>query len=161
MPCSSKPSHGRIAQFSSSTGTLAYVPDPNYDGKDEFTFKVHDGTVFSKDAKVSIKIQNNVKSNNDQVKRGHQHRANKTLNRANKTLNRANKTLKHPPMNKNPDDEKSKNDTPPHDSDQQSTSSTQDDEQQKNDQKTEEQQSVQPDIPKSDTAPSGDSQPNS
>src|SRR6476660_4514551 len=36
-----KPSHGRIAQFSSSAGTLAYVPDPNYDGKDEFTFKVH------------------------------------------------------------------------------------------------------------------------
>ena len=28
----SKPSHGRIVQFSSSTGTLAYVPDENYDG---------------------------------------------------------------------------------------------------------------------------------
>ena len=39
-----KPSHGRIAQFSISTGTLAYIPDANYDGKDEFTFKVHDGT---------------------------------------------------------------------------------------------------------------------
>jgi hypothetical protein len=30
----SKPSHGRIVQFSSSTGTLAYVPDENYDGKE-------------------------------------------------------------------------------------------------------------------------------
>ena len=63
----SKPSHGRIVQFSSSTGTLAYVPDENYDGKDDFAFKVHDGTAFSKDAKVSIKIENNEKSSNDQV----------------------------------------------------------------------------------------------
>ena len=67
-----KPSHGRIAQFSSSTGTLAYIPDANYDGKDDFAFKVHDGTVFSKDAKVSIKIENNQKSSNDQVKRNDQ-----------------------------------------------------------------------------------------
>ena len=57
----SKPSHGRIAQFSHSTGTLAYIPDPNYGGKDGFTTKVHDGTVFSKDAKVSIKIEKNEK----------------------------------------------------------------------------------------------------
>ena len=62
-----KPSHGRIAQFSISTGTLAYIPDANYDGKDEFAFKVHDGTVFSKDAKVSIKIEKNEKLSNDQV----------------------------------------------------------------------------------------------
>ena len=34
-----KPSHGRIVQFSSSTGTLGYVPDENYDGKDDFAFK--------------------------------------------------------------------------------------------------------------------------
>ena len=64
----SKPSHGRIVQFSSSTGTLAYVPDENYNGKDDFAFKVHDGTAFSKDAKVSIKIENNEKSSNDQAK---------------------------------------------------------------------------------------------
>ena len=64
----SKPSHGRIAQFSSSTGTLAYIPDANYGGKDGFTFKVHDGTVFSKDAKVSIKIEKNEKLSKDQVK---------------------------------------------------------------------------------------------
>ena len=65
----SKPSHGRIVQFSSSTCTLAYMPDENYNGKDDFAFKVHDGTVFSKDAKVSIKIENNLKSSNDEVKR--------------------------------------------------------------------------------------------
>ena len=63
----SKPSHGRIAQFSNLVGTLAYIPDANYDGKDEFTFKVHDGLVFSNDAKVSIKIQNNEKPSNDQM----------------------------------------------------------------------------------------------
>jgi hypothetical protein len=63
----SKPSHGRIVQFSSSTGTLAYAPDENYNGKDDFAFKVHDGTAFSKDAKVSIKIENNEKSGNDQA----------------------------------------------------------------------------------------------
>ena len=62
-----KPSHGRIAQFSSMTGTLAYIPDANYGGKDEFTFKVHDGIVFSKDAKVSIKIEKNEKLSRDQV----------------------------------------------------------------------------------------------
>jgi Bacterial Ig domain len=62
-----KPSHGRIVQFSSSTGTLAYVPDENYDGKDDFAFKVHDETEFSKNAKVSIKIEKNERLANDQV----------------------------------------------------------------------------------------------
>jgi Bacterial Ig domain len=61
----SKPSHGRIVQLSSSTGT--YVPDENYNGKDDFAFKVHDGTVFSKDAKVSIKIEKNEKLSTDQL----------------------------------------------------------------------------------------------
>ena len=51
-------------------------PTENYNGKDDFAFKVYDGTVFSKDAKVSIKIENNVKSSNDQVKRGNQQPAN-------------------------------------------------------------------------------------
>ena len=63
----SKPSHGRIVQFSSSTGTLTYVPDENYNGQDDFAFKVHDGTAFSKDAKVSIKIENNEKLSKDQI----------------------------------------------------------------------------------------------
>ena len=67
-----KPSHGRIVQFSSSTGTLAYVPDENYDGKDDFAFKVHDGTEFSKDAKVSIKIEKNEKLSSDQVRQNDQ-----------------------------------------------------------------------------------------
>ena len=140
-----KPSHGRLVQFSSLAGTLAYIPDANYDGKDEFTFKVHDGTVFSKDAKVSIKIQNNVKSSNDQVKRGDQQPSKQDT----QTTSNEQKT----------NDEKSKNDTPPHDSNQQSSSS--DNGQQKNDQKVEEQQSVQPDTSKSDTGSSDDSQPNS
>jgi hypothetical protein len=138
-----KPSHGRIAQFSTSTGTLAYIPDANYDGKDEFTFKVHDGTEFSKDAKVSIKIEKNEKSSRDQVQQNDKQQPNKEQS------------------DQSPTDEKSKNDTPPHNSDQQPTSSTQDTEQQKNDQKTEEQQSDQADKPTSDTdtTGSGDTQP--
>ena len=38
----SKPSHGRIVQFSISTGTLTYIPDENYNGQDDFSFKVYD-----------------------------------------------------------------------------------------------------------------------
>ena len=63
----SKPSHGRILQFSSSTGTLAYIPDQNYNRKDSFEFKVHDGTDFSKKAEVFIKIVKNDQSDKDQV----------------------------------------------------------------------------------------------
>ena len=48
------------------------MPDENYNGKDDFAFKVHDGTVFSKDAKVSVKIENNEKSSSDQVQRSNQ-----------------------------------------------------------------------------------------
>ena len=141
-------------QFSSLTGILAYIPDANYDGKDEFTFKVHDGTVFSKDAKVSIKIENNVKSSNDQVKRGNQQPSKQDTQPSKQDTQTTSNDQKS-------NDEKSNNDTPPSDSNQQSSSSSQDDEQQKNDQNTEEQQSVQTDIPKSDTALSGDSQPKS
>ena len=96
----SKPSHGRIVQFSSSTGTLAYVPDENYDGKDDFAFKVHDGTAFSKDAKVSIKIENNEKSSNDQQPKKEE---------PSQTPSNEQKT----------NDEKSNSDTPPNDSSQQ------------------------------------------
>ena len=104
-----KPSHGRIAQFSSSTGTLAYIPDANYDGKDEFTFKVHDGTVFSKDAKVSIKIENNQKSSNDQVQQNDQQQKKEPSRQS-------------PTNEKKTNDEKSNNnDTPPSDSSQQSS----------------------------------------
>jgi len=146
----SKPSHGRIVQFSSSTGTLAYIPDQNYDGKDDFAYKVYDGIVFSKDAKVSIKIENNEKSRNEQVQGSDRQQKKDESNKA--------------PINEEkPNDQKSNSETPPNDSSQQSSSSSQDDEQQENDQKAEEQQSSEPTKPTSDsnTAPSGESQPNS
>jgi hypothetical protein len=144
----SKPSHGRIVQFSSSTGTLAYIPDQNYNGKDDFAFKVYDGTVFSKDAKVSIKIENNEKSRNDQVQGIDQQKKKDESNKA-------------PTSEQKSNDEKSNSETPPNDSNQQSSSSSQDTEQQKNDQKTEEQQSDQVDklTSDTDTSGSGDSQP--
>jgi len=145
----SKPSHGRIVQFSSSTGTLGYVPDANYDGKDDFAFKVHDGTVFSKDAKVSIKIENNQKSSNDRVKGSDQQQS---------------KQDTQPPANEQKTNDGKKNsDTPSSDSSQQSTSSTQDSEQQKKDQKQVEQQSspAEKHTSEANTAPSGDSQPTS
>ena len=144
----SKPSHGRIVQFSSSTGTLTYVPDENYDGKDDFSFKVHDGTVFSKDAKVSIKIENNEKSSNDQAQKSDQQQKKDESNKA-------------PTDEQKSDDQKSNSETPPNDSNQQSSSSSQDDEQQKNDQKAEEQQSSEPtkDTSDTETTDNGDSQP--
>ena len=119
-----KPSHGRIVQFSSSTGTLAYIPDENYNGKDDFAFKVHDGTVFSKDAKVSIKIENNLKSSNDEVKQNDQQQKKEPARQS-------------PTNEKKSTDGKSNNnnDTPPGDSSQQSSDSGQDTEQQIKDQK--------------------------
>ena len=149
----SKPSHGRIAQFSSSTGTLAYIPDANYGGKDEFTFKVHDGTVFSKDAKVSIKIEKNEKLSRDQVQQNDKQQPNRE------------RPSQSPSDQKKSTDDKSNNnnDTPPSDSGQQSSTSSQDTEQPIKDQKEEQQQSSEPDKSTSngDTASSGESQPNS
>ena len=147
----SKPSHGRIVQFSSSTGTLAYIPDQNYDGKDDFAFKVHDGTVFSKDAKVSIKIEMNEKLSRDQVQQDDKQQPNRQ------------QSSQTPTDEEKPADDKSNNnDTPPSDSSDQSSSPTQDAEQQKSDVKEEQQPS---DSEKStsdaDTASSGDSQLNS
>ena len=146
-----KPSHGRIVQFSSSTGTLAYIPDANYDGKDDFTFKVHDGTVFSKDAKVSIKIEKNEKLSNDQVQ-GSDQQQKKEPSRQSPTNEK-----------KTTEEKNNNNDTPPSDSNDQSSTSSQDTEQPIKDQKEEQQQSSEPDKSTSDgdTAPSGDSQPNS
>ena len=118
----SKPLHGRISQFSSSTSTLAYVPDENYNGKDDFSFKVHDGTVFSKDAKVSIKIENNEKLSNDHAQVSDQQPKKED-------------SSQNPSNEHQTNDEKSNNYTPPNDSSQQS-SSTQDTEQQKNIQAT-------------------------
>lgn len=146
-----KPSHGRIAQFSSSTGTLGYVPDENYDGKDDFTFKVHDGTVFSKDAKVSIKIEKNEKLSNDPVQ-GSDQQQKKEPSRQSPTNEK-----------KSTDDKSNNNDTPPSDSSQQPSTSSQDTEQPIKDQKEEQQQSIEPDKSTSDgnTVPRGESQPNS
>ncbi len=132
----SKPSHGRIVQFSSSTGTLAYVPDEHYDGKDDFAFKVHDGTVFSKDAKVSIKIENNVNPTNDQVQ--------------GKDQLKKDESSKAPTNEQKPNDQKSNSETPPNDSNQQSSSSSQDTEQHKKDLKNE------PSPPQNTPTDSGD-----
>ncbi len=145
-----KPSHGRIAHFSMSTGTLAYIPDANYDGKDDFAFKVHDGTVFSRDAKVSIKIEKNEKLSNDQVQGSNQQK--KEPSRQSPTNEK-----------KTTEEKNNNNDTPPSDSNDQSSTSSQDTEQPIKDQKEEQQQSSEPDKSTTDgnTAPSGDSQPNS
>ena len=123
-----KPSHGRIVQFSSSTGTLAYIPDENYDGKDDFAFKVHDGTEFSKDAKVSAKIEKNEKLSRDQVQQNDQQQT------------RERPSQPSTDEKKSSNDNSNDNDTPPSDSKDQSDS-TQDDEQQKSDVKEEEKQS--------------------
>jgi hypothetical protein len=129
---------------------LSYVPDENYDGKDDFAFKVYDGTVFSKDAKVSIKIENNEKLGRDHLPQNDKQPKREESSQSPTNTNE-----------KKTDDEKSNNDASSTDSNQQSTSSTQDNEQQKNDQKAEEQQSDEPDTPKSDTdtTGSGDTQP--
>ncbi len=138
----SKPSHGRIVQFSSLTGTLAYVPDENYNGKDDFAFKVH-GTVFSNDAKVSIKIENNVNPSNDQIQQKDQQQ-------------KKDESSKAPTNEQKPNDQKSNSDTPPSDSTQQSSPSTQDPEQQKKDQKVEEPSPPQNAATDSGDVPSGD-----
>ena len=121
-----KPSHGRIVQFSNSTGTLAYVPDENYDGKDEFAFKVHDGTEFSKDAKVSIKIEKNEKLNNDQVRQNE------------RQPNREQTSQSPSDEKKNADGKSNNNETPQGDSNEQST---EDSEQPNSDVKEEQKQS--------------------
>ena len=146
-----KPSHGRIAQFSICTGTLAYIPDENYDGKDDFAFKVHDGTVFSKDAKVSIKIEKNEKLSNDQVQGSNQQQK-KEPSRQSPTNEK-----------KSTDDKSNNNDTPPSDSSDQSGSPTQDSGQQETNVKGEQKQSSESAKSASDAeiASSGDSQPSS
>ncbi|MEJ2700909.1 MAG: Ig-like domain-containing protein [Sedimentisphaerales bacterium] len=48
-----KPSHGTL---SGTEPDVTYTPNPNFNGQDEFAFKVNDGTVDSKPASVSIRI---------------------------------------------------------------------------------------------------------
>jgi Bacterial Ig-like domain/Bacterial Ig domain len=52
-----EPSHGKIAEFSSSDGTLIYLPDRNYEGKDSFEFIVTDGKSESKEGQITIEIK--------------------------------------------------------------------------------------------------------
>jgi VCBS repeat-containing protein len=49
----SYPKHGKLT---GSTAHLVYTPDPNYNGKDSFTFKTNDGKIDSKYATIDITI---------------------------------------------------------------------------------------------------------
>lgn len=51
-----QPTHGKIVDFSSLSGSLVYIPDSNYVGHDAFKFKVNDGKDDSKESKVSIRV---------------------------------------------------------------------------------------------------------
>ena len=64
----SKPSHGRIAQFSINWHSHLYSQIQIITGRTTLHSKFMTELVFSNDAKVSIKIQNNEKPSNDQVK---------------------------------------------------------------------------------------------
>lgn len=50
------PIHGDLTSFDANTGTFTYSPDLNYNGGDQFTFRVNDGLVNSANATVSITV---------------------------------------------------------------------------------------------------------
>jgi hypothetical protein len=52
-----EPSHGKIAEFKESEGTLVYLPDKNYQGKDGFEFIATDGKSESKEGQITIEIK--------------------------------------------------------------------------------------------------------
>lgn len=52
----SNPAHGTINNFDSSTGAYSYTPEANYNGTDQFTYKVSDGDDGSNVATVAIDI---------------------------------------------------------------------------------------------------------
>ncbi len=52
-----EPSHGKIAEFKESVGTLIYLPDKNYQGNDGFEFIVTDGKSESKEGQITIEIK--------------------------------------------------------------------------------------------------------
>ena len=52
-----QPSHGKIAEFSSEKGTLVYLPDKDYQGKDGLNFIVSDGMAESKEGKITIDVK--------------------------------------------------------------------------------------------------------
>jgi hypothetical protein len=51
------PSNGQLGNVNPSTNTVTYTPDEDYSGEDNFTFIVHDGTIDSKEATVSITVE--------------------------------------------------------------------------------------------------------
>jgi hypothetical protein len=51
-----QPQHGIVNELDANAGSLMYVPESGYDGKDRLTFKVSDGQDESFLAEVSIKI---------------------------------------------------------------------------------------------------------
>ena len=52
-----KPSHGKLGEFSSSEGSLIYLPERDYEGKDSFKFIVTDGKSESKEGQITIEIK--------------------------------------------------------------------------------------------------------
>ena len=51
------PSNGQLGNVNPSTNTVTYTPDEDYSGEDNFTFIVNDGTIDSKEATVSITVE--------------------------------------------------------------------------------------------------------
>src|SRR5215207_2622744 len=51
------PSNGQLGNVNPSTNTVTYTPDEDYSGEDNFTFIVNDGTSDSKEATVSITVE--------------------------------------------------------------------------------------------------------
>ncbi len=51
------PSNGQLGNVKPSTNTVTYTPDEDYSGEDHFTFIVNDGTSDSKEATVSIMVE--------------------------------------------------------------------------------------------------------
>ena len=50
------PAHGTLTAFDPANGDFTYLPGPNYNGLDGFTFKANDGTVDSNTAAVAIAV---------------------------------------------------------------------------------------------------------
>ncbi len=51
------PSNGQLGNVKPSTNTVTYTPDEDYSGEDHFTFILNDGTSDSKEATVSIMVE--------------------------------------------------------------------------------------------------------
>ncbi len=53
---SADPTNGTLSQFDSASGTVVYTPDPDYNGSDQFTYTVSDGTQTAGAATVDITV---------------------------------------------------------------------------------------------------------